>query len=104
MKNDPLQWERCLNIKAFYAVSESDFESLTKILDSESPFPKASEWGNVGPLVDEVLEKAELVTSEFSDYLHEVFVEGSNLDEVLESIKQHAEEFIKTSCPDNEEE
>ena len=58
--SDPLKWEDCLDIGAFYTLSGEDFEALSLKLDSTVPYAKSSDFNNVGYMMREVVKVAEL--------------------------------------------
>ena len=54
IKDDPAEWEGCLNIGAFFTISTVDFDIINRCLDSSVPLPKNIEEGNKGHLVHRI--------------------------------------------------
>ena len=45
---DPLEWEGCLEIDAFYTVSDADFENISHKFDKSIPYAKSADFANLG--------------------------------------------------------
>ena len=103
--SDPLKWEDCLDIGAFYTLSGEDFEALSLKLDSTVPYAKSSDFNNVGYMMREVVKVAELADEkELVEHLYQKFYPGcETLNQVAEQMQKEAMAFIETKWTDDAE-
>ena len=74
-----------LEISAFYTLSDADFEQVSKMFDTDIPYAKSSDCGNLGSQTRDVLLKAELNDEfEMVEHLLSKFYDAEGYEQLVE--------------------